>query len=210
MSAIAKDDGSVRRRSAAPRKGDLREKAILDVTETLLATQGLESFTMSDIAQGAGLSRGSMYFYFGSKREVVTALVARTVEALREKSREAATDPRDPREAIATAMHRTREIWLEHGLVMRVAIDQAASVPEIDALWTGTAEIFIDAITAVLERAGTPADTGPRGAAAQAHALCWMIERSFYHASKVSADELRAASVTCENIWLRVAGLDRA
>jgi AcrR family transcriptional regulator len=204
---MPKDNGSPRRRSAAPRKGDLREKAILDVTETLLATQGLESMTVSDIAQGAGLSRGSMYFYFGSKQEVVIALVARTVEALREKSREAANDPRDPCEAIATAMHRTREIWLEHGLIMRVAIDQAASVPEIDALWAGTAELFIGAITTVLERAGIPSGAGPEGAAAQATVLCWMIERSFYHASKVSPVQLRDTAATCEHVWLRIAGV---
>ncbi|MFC9250253.1 helix-turn-helix domain-containing protein [Amycolatopsis thailandensis] len=34
------------------------------------------------IAKGAGISRGSLYFYFGSKQEVLAALVARTVASL--------------------------------------------------------------------------------------------------------------------------------
>ncbi|WP_234795975.1 TetR/AcrR family transcriptional regulator [Mycobacteroides chelonae] len=35
--------------------------------------------TVNEIARIAGITRGGMYFYFGSKQEVVTALVASTV-----------------------------------------------------------------------------------------------------------------------------------
>ncbi len=35
-----------------------------------------------------------------------------------------------------------------------------------------------------------------------ARALCWMIERTFYHASQESRANLRQASATCEHIWL--------
>lgn len=44
-----------------------------------------------------------MYFYFSSRQEALVALFARTMEALREKSRAAADDPAAPAEAIATA-----------------------------------------------------------------------------------------------------------
>ncbi|WP_329139262.1 TetR/AcrR family transcriptional regulator [Streptomyces sp. NBC_01476] len=196
-----------RRRSTAPRKGDLREQAILDTTEVLLGRLGFEAMTMADIAEAAGLSRGALYFYFGSKHEVLTALVARTVEALRQKSRAAAADPATPREAIETVMRRTEALWLDHGLVMRAAIDLSSSVPEVDALWTGTAEIFISAIADILERAGVPSDDGPESAPAMAQAICWMIERTFYRASSVSAQELERAGATCQLIWLRAARL---
>ncbi|WP_020124284.1 TetR/AcrR family transcriptional regulator [Streptomyces canus] len=195
-----------RGRRTTERKGDVRERAILDTCEALLARKGYDAMTIGDVAQGAGISRGALYFYFGSKQEVVTALVARTVEHLWERSRATAqTD--DPRQAIATAMHRTVELWNEHGLVMRTAIDLSLTVAEIGELWNHTADLFIAAITAVLERAGVQAGTAPDQASAMARALCWMIERSFYHASQESREKLQEASATCEHIWLISAGL---
>jgi len=196
-----------RRRSGAPTKGDLREQKILDVLGELLAVKGFDALTTGDIAERAGLSRASMYFYFSSKQEALVALFAKEVEALREKSRAAADDPAAPREAIATAMRRTRDRWREHGLIMRVAIDQSSTIPEIGALWDETAEIFIDAIAAILVRAGVPEHEGPDGARALARAICWMTERTFYHASATSRAALDQAAETCRVIWLRAAGI---
>jgi AcrR family transcriptional regulator len=201
-------DKAARRRSGAPSKGDLRELKILEVLEDLLVVKSFDALTTNDIAEGAGLSRASMYFYFGSKQEALVALFAKTIEALREKSRAAADDPAAPRGAIATAMRRTRDRWREHGLIMRVAIDQASTIPEIGALWTETAEIFIDAIAAILIRAGVPSHDGPDGARALAGAVCWMVERTFYHASAVSLEALDQAAETCEVVWLRIAAIE--
>ncbi|MVO90320.1 TetR family transcriptional regulator [Streptomyces sp. p1417] len=200
---------TTRSRRTAERKGDVRERAILDTCEALLTRKGYEAMTVGDIAEGAGITRGALYFYFGSKQEVVTALVARTVEHLWERSRTTAQAD-DPREAVEAAMRRTVELWNEHGLVMRTAIDLSLTVPEIGALWRRTADLFVAAITAVLERAGVQTGTGPQQASAMARALCWMIERTFYHASQESRESLQSlqeASSTCEHIWLVSAGL---
>jgi hypothetical protein len=67
--------------------------------------------------------------------------------------------------------------------------------------------LFIRAVTAVLERAGVQAGTEPEQASAMARALCWMIERTFYHASQEAREKLQKASSTCEYIWLISAGL---
>ncbi|GCD95135.1 TetR/AcrR family transcriptional regulator [Embleya hyalina] len=195
-----------RSRRTTERKGDLRERAILDTCEALLADKGYDAMTVGDIAQGAGITRGALYFYFGSKQEVVTALVARTVEHLWERSRATARHD-EPRPAVATAMRRTVELWNAHGTVMRTAIDLSLTVPEIGELWNHTADLFIEAITAVLERAGVPAGSEPEQASAMARALCWMIERTFYHASRESPEKVPEAAATCEHIWLISAGL---
>lgn len=197
---------SARSRRSTERKGDIRERAILDTCEALLAQKGYDAMTVGDIAEGAGITRGALYFYFGSKQEVVTALVARTVEHLWERSR-ATAQAEEPRPAIAAAMQRRVELWNEHGHVLRTAIDLSLTVPEIGELWGRTADLFITSITAVLERAGVPAGTEPEQASAMARALCWMIERTFYHASQESREKLEKASATCEHIWLISAGL---
>lgn len=194
-----------RRRSAAPRKGDLREAAILEAAERLLTAPGYDAMTISDIAQGAGITRGALYFYFGSKQEVITALFAQTVDVLREKSRAATEDAASGVQAIDTAMRRTEALWRDHGVVMRTAIDLATTVPELDKLWADTAELFIDAITAILENMGVPPGRRSDQSSAIATAMCWMIERNFYQASRISNAELTRARQTCTEIWRRAA-----
>lgn len=199
------DDPCVGRRRGE-RKGDLRQRSILDTCEELLLSKGYEAMTVGEIAQGAGITRAALYFYFGSKDEVVTALVARTVEHLWERSRATAAND-DPRAAITAAMRRTVELWEQHGLVMRTAIDLSQRVPEIGRLWDRTADLFIAAITSVLERSGVEPGEAPEQAAPVARALCWMIERSFYQASRADHASLTTTSATCEHVWLRAAGL---
>lgn len=194
-----------RRTAPAVRKGDVRERQILDAAERLLATHGYADMTVADIAEATGITRGALYFYFASKQDVLTALVARTVQALQEKSGAALTDTGPVDEVISTALERTAQLWREHGLVMRAAVDLGSTVPEIDQLWTGTADTFIEAITVVLIRAGVPPGDGPSDAAALGRALCWMIERSFYQASKISVENLDDAKQTCQVVWMRMA-----
>jgi hypothetical protein len=59
---------------------------------------------------------------------VITALFARCVGALHEKSRAAAEDAARGAAAIDAAMQRTEALWREHGVVMRTAIDLAATL----------------------------------------------------------------------------------
>jgi AcrR family transcriptional regulator len=194
-----------RRRSNAPRKGDLRREAVLDAAERLLATAGYDAMTIADIADGAGITRGALYFYFGSKQEVITALFARCVEVLHEKSRAAAEDAASGASAIDAAMRRTEALWREHGVVMRTAIDLTTTIEDLDTMWNQTADLFIDAIRAILENMGVPPGSGGDESSAIARALCWMIERNFYQASRVSEAELARASQTCAEIWRRAA-----
>lgn len=194
-----------RRTTPAVRKGDIREERILDAAEDLLATRGYADMTVGDITEAAGITRGALYFYFANKQDVVTALVARTVDALQEKSVAALVDTAPIDVVIATALGRTAQLWREHGVVMRAAVDLGSTVPEIDRLWTGTADVFIDAITEILGRGGVPMGPAPDDAPAVARALCWMIERSFYRASKISLGELDDAKRTCQAVWMRMA-----
>lgn len=151
-----------RRSTPTVRKGDLREQQILDAAEDLLTTTGYADMTVADIAESVGITRAALYFYFGSKQEVLTALVARTVQVLRDRAAGAARDQTRPvDEAIGAALERTAELWRDHGPVMRMAVDLASTVPAIDELWSEAAEVSIDAMADVLRRAGVPTGTAP-------------------------------------------------
>jgi TetR/AcrR family transcriptional regulator, ethionamide resistance regulator len=203
MEAVDRQERPRRRRKEAPPKGVLREQAILDAAEALLDREGVESMTVEQIAQGAGITRGALYFYFGSKQEVLTALVARTVQVIAEDARAAAQDlDVDPIRAIERAAERTEHHWREHGVVMRAAVEYMPFIAEVAALWRGTVETYIEEMTKVLIRAGLPSRGGATSARSLATALCWSTERSFYIAA-IGDGDLRAARRRSLELWKR-------
>lgn len=54
--------------------------------------------------------------------------MARTVQHPWERSRTSARAD-EPSQAVAVAMQRTVELWNEHGLLMRTAIDRVVDIP---------------------------------------------------------------------------------
>lgn len=54
---------------------------ILDALQQLLLERSVQTISVSDIAQAAGIGKGSIYYYFPSKDAIVEALVQRSYEA---------------------------------------------------------------------------------------------------------------------------------
>jgi AcrR family transcriptional regulator len=87
------------RRSARP-SGDDREQAILATAEQLLDERTFAEISVDDLAKGAGISRPTFYFYFGSKEAVLLTLWERVI-------READT----ALEALAADTSEDRDVW---------------------------------------------------------------------------------------------------
>ena len=192
------------RRRTAPRKGDLREAAILDAAERQLAEGGADRITVETIATAVGITRGALYFYFGSKNDVLAALVERTAAAVVADIEEAdQSAPTDPREALSQGIDRTAKSWAEHGAVMRAAVELSPGVAHVDACWQAAIAAAGRAARPALVRAGVPDDDGPDGAGAISAALASMTERYFYRASK-HGTSLTDAARTLTHIWLAV------
>ena len=49
---------------------------ILDALQTLLENKNLQTISVSEIAQEAGIGKGSIYYYFSSKEAILEALPA--------------------------------------------------------------------------------------------------------------------------------------
>ena len=199
--------GSRSRRKAAPTKGDLRERAILDAAEEQLDTEGADAMTVATIAQAAGITRGALYFYFGSKNEVLAALVDRTVSKLRAEMDAADADgTTTPAEALRQGVEQTARMWREHSTVMRIAVELSPTVPAIDTAWRSAVIALTDTTAGIAERSGVPAGSGPHDAAALAAALVWMTERAFYQAT-VTGGSLDEAATTLLHVWLAALGI---
>ncbi|QVK18202.1 TetR/AcrR family transcriptional regulator [Mycoplasmatota bacterium] len=58
-----------------------RRNEILDEAETLFITKGYLKTTVNDILKGVGIAKGTFYYYFKSKEEVMNAIVLRIVSS---------------------------------------------------------------------------------------------------------------------------------
>ncbi len=68
-----------------------RREAILDVAERLIRTVGYERTSIQAIQDELGISRGAVYHYFGSKEDLLEAVVERMADAIGQALR---ADPR--------------------------------------------------------------------------------------------------------------------
>lgn len=57
-----------------------KRDAILDVADRLMITKGYESLAITDLMTEAGISKGALYHYFTSKRDVLAALLDRRLD----------------------------------------------------------------------------------------------------------------------------------
>ncbi len=60
---------------------------ILDALQELLINKNIQTISVSEIAQTAGIGKGSIYYYFPSKEAIVEALVERNYEKPLETAR---------------------------------------------------------------------------------------------------------------------------
>lgn len=66
------------------REKERRRNEILDAAEKVFFSEGLDNATMDDVAAEAELSKGTLYIYFKSKRELYLGINARGLNILRE------------------------------------------------------------------------------------------------------------------------------
>src|SRR5579884_4018953 len=64
-------------RKTDPDISEIRKNQILDAATSVFARLGFEHARMDDIVEAAGLSKGTLYWYFKSKEEIITAILHR-------------------------------------------------------------------------------------------------------------------------------------
>ncbi|NKS66480.1 TetR family transcriptional regulator, partial [Rhodococcus hoagii] len=69
-----------RRRRSVKTDGDAREK-ILDAAETLFAAHGFDATSTAAVAGAAGVPKGLIFYYFPTKADILTALLAERLPA---------------------------------------------------------------------------------------------------------------------------------
>lgn len=99
---------------------------LLDATMTVLARTGLARLSLEDVAAEAGVSRQTLYRYFGSRNALITATILREEEAFIARMVAAAAPHRDLRSALEAAIASALTVARAHPLLDRLL----ASEPE--------------------------------------------------------------------------------
>jgi AcrR family transcriptional regulator len=75
--------------TAPPRRQppDVRREQLLDAAEQVLVQRGLRATTVADVAEAAGVAKGTMYLYYESKDDLLAGLRSRYLEQYAEALR---------------------------------------------------------------------------------------------------------------------------
>ncbi len=203
---MAQTPPTTRRR--APRKGDLTEQRLLREAEALLADRPLASIGIDEIAQAAGISRSSFYFYFASREALLRTLGERAQEEVFASAAgwlNRTDEP--PDEAISRTLADNLTLWRKHGPVLRALYDARNGDAETRALWRAIARRYVDATAAQIERERTVglAPPAPPEARPLAAILTGMNIRAFYDASQRPASRQRDQQLVqaLATVWMR-------
>jgi TetR/AcrR family transcriptional regulator, ethionamide resistance regulator len=202
-------DGRPAGRRPADGPADLRE-AILAATAGLLAEKSFGDLAVGDILTAAGVSRGSFYFYFDSKHDVLAELVRRAVAA----GHAAAAPwlagsagrgtPSGPAAALRTGITAGAELWRASAPVLRAIVENWRTDPRLEALWAEQMQTFTDATVAQIEADPRARERlADRDIPALASALTWLGERLYYLAATGTPpfDDQDTLVATLLHIW---------
>lgn len=71
-------------------QNNTKRERILDAMQELMRTSSAQAISVSDIAQKAGIGKGSIYYYFSSKNDILDAVIERSYSRVLDAGRELA------------------------------------------------------------------------------------------------------------------------
>jgi AcrR family transcriptional regulator len=174
------------RRSRAAEPDRALKDLILTATERLLTDRRFDEITVADILTAANVARGSFYFYFDGKHDVLAELVTRAIGRGHEASQtwleHQGGDQRQG--AVRQSIADGARLWADQAPVLRAIVENWRSDPRLTELWlaqmAGFTAITAASIEPDLAAHGTAPDVDAETMAA---ALTWLGERLYYLAA---------------------------
>jgi AcrR family transcriptional regulator len=108
--------------------GSIRREQIVDAAVAVIAEQGLQHLSLSEIEKKVGMSRGQLTYYFKAKEDILLAVFDRLLEMM---CRSQGGDPKRPPEEHPFARMR----WLDVvGHLLEMILHKPALSPEFGSL----------------------------------------------------------------------------
>lgn len=194
-------------RSASPapltERGRRTREGLLEAARTVFEDRGFNATRMSDIAEAAGVSHGTVYTWFESKDAVLRALVERLVEEVRESIR--VPDIADPVTRVRVANERYIEGYRAHARLLQVVEEVATTDAHFRRTLAGLRSAHVQRVAREILRQQSEGhiaqDIDPFVSAA---ALCAMVEGfSRQWLGRGERHDAEVAVETLTTLWVR-------
>ena len=169
------------RRDRPDQPDSAMRQRIMDSARRLLETHRFARLSVAAILREADVARGSFYFYFSSKEDLLAALVSDAVTGGLEAAEHWTATADDPTAALRRGVAAGAELWRQQAPVLRAIVEAAGTDPILDRFWRGHMDAFTHAALDRISR--DPAAQvwlAGRDAVAIISALTWMGERVYY------------------------------
>ena len=180
--------------------------------ESLLRERSFRELTVDEVMRRTDLSRPSFYVYFKDRHALILRVVEHLRGELRTMSQRWYTGAGDGPALAREAMEGIVEVYATQGPVLRALADAATDDPEVELVYGGLVQSFIDVTTHHIEAEIEAGRVLPLDAPETATALVWMMERYLNRSlGRLPAETPRETVVeTLTTIWTRVLYSTRA
>lgn len=174
--------------------------------EELLQAGPLHAVSVGQIAERAGITRSSFYFYFPSKEAAVTELLRHVFEDMIDGAKAWIDGEGEPAEGLRAAIDGTIRLWRAHRHLILAMLD-ARNDPSIRELWDSWIELFVEPLAGGVQadRDRGRALPGEPSVTLLIRILLGMNERALEHHIRRDEDEAQAAELgtALTRTWLR-------
>jgi TetR/AcrR family transcriptional regulator, ethionamide resistance regulator len=193
----------------APRRRRRRqdsEQEILEAAERLLRERSFRELTVDDLMAATSQSRTAFYRHFTDRQDLLVHLVSDLNEELWEMSAGWLRGNGDPLVEGRQSLERLADVYAIHGPLLRAIAEAASHDADVEAVYRGLVQGFVDATAARIRRDAAAGRTSLAHPDHVAAALVWMTERhlaaTFGRVGATDADR-SAALETLLTIWMR-------
>ncbi|KRE76073.1 MULTISPECIES: TetR/AcrR family transcriptional regulator [Micrococcaceae] len=125
-----------------PARTNATRQKLFDASMELIGERGAASVTVDEIAAAAGVSKGTVYYNFGSKSELIAQLLRHGVDILKAQLLEAADSEgtgRDPLLAMEAMIGQAMDFMAEYPSFARLWVSENWRIP---SEWQGTFSVL--------------------------------------------------------------------
>ena len=202
MSTRQAPPGTAKRRRRSPESA---EREILDAAEALLRERPFRDLTVDDVMTRTTLSRPSFYVYFRGRHELVVRLVEGIGGELYAGAAPWLEGDGDPREGVRAALEAVTAVYVRHGLALGAIADAADQDAEVEPIYRGLVQRFIDANAKRIAEETARGNITGLDSRETARALVLMSERYFTETlGRLPQEPVEQVVETLSAIWMRV------
>jgi AcrR family transcriptional regulator len=136
-----------------PARTNATRQKLFDASMELIGERGAASVTVDEIAAAAGVSKGTVYYNFGSKSELIAQLLRHGVDILKARLLEAADgagSDRDPLLAMEAMIGQAMDFMAEYPSFARLWVSENWRIP---SEWQGTFSVLRGELLEVIGQA---------------------------------------------------------